>query len=38
MNIQAAVVREKFGPFVMEDIELDEPLAATRIDEIRRGM
>jgi aryl-alcohol dehydrogenase len=27
MNIQAAVVREKSGPFVMEDIELDEPRA-----------
>ena len=25
MNIKAAVVREKSGPFVMEDIELDEP-------------
>ena len=27
MNIQAAVVREKSGPFVIEDIELDEPRA-----------
>ena len=27
MNIQAAVVREKSGPFVMEEIQLDEPRA-----------
>jgi aryl-alcohol dehydrogenase len=27
MKIKAAVVREKGGPFVMEDIELDEPKA-----------
>jgi aryl-alcohol dehydrogenase len=27
MHIKAAVVREKSGPFVMEDIELDEPRA-----------
>jgi len=27
MNIQAAVVREKSGPFVLEDIALDEPRA-----------
>ena len=27
MHIQAAVVRQKSGPFVLEDIELDEPRA-----------
>ena len=27
MNIKAAVVREKSGPFVMEEIQLDEPRA-----------
>ena len=27
MNIQAAVVRQKSGPFVIEDIQLDEPRA-----------
>ena len=27
MNIKAAVVRDKSGPFVMEDIQLDEPRA-----------
>ena len=27
MNIQAAVVRQKSGPFVMEEIQLDEPRA-----------